>query len=54
MKWVLAMPFSLQTIGLLVASNIFMAIAWYGHLKNLSTVPWYVAALVSWFATLDA
>lgn len=22
--------------------------AWYGHLKNLATAPWYVAALVSW------
>ncbi len=21
---------------------------WYGHLKNLSTSPWYVAALISW------
>ena len=25
-----------------------MTAAWYGHLKNLSTSPWYVAALVSW------
>ena len=38
----------LQTILLLVASNIFMTMAWYGHLKNLATAPWYVAALVSW------
>lgn len=52
MKWLLAMPFSLQTIGLLVASNIFMTIAWYGHLKNLATAPWYVAALVSWSIAL--
>ena len=22
--------------------------AWYGHLKNFSSSPWYVAALVSW------
>ena len=22
--------------------------AWYGHLKNLATSPWYIAALVSW------
>ena len=36
------------TIGLLVVSNIFMTFAWYGHLKNLSAKPWYVAALVSW------
>jgi uncharacterized protein (DUF486 family) len=25
-----------------------MTFAWYGHLKNLATAPWYVAALVSW------
>ena len=22
--------------------------AWYGHLRNLATAPWYVAAFVSW------
>ncbi|RYF43733.1 MAG: hypothetical protein EOO25_02270, partial [Comamonadaceae bacterium] len=41
-------PLSVQTIVLLVASNIFMTMAWYGHLKNLATAPWYIAALVSW------
>lgn len=25
-----------------------MTFAWYGHLKNLSTKPWIIAALVSW------
>ncbi len=43
-----ALPVSLQTILLLLASNVFMTLAWYGHLKNLSDKPWYVAALVSW------
>lgn len=43
-----SIPFSLQAILLLVASNVFMTMAWYGHLKNLATSPWYVAALVSW------
>jgi hypothetical protein len=43
-----AIPLSLQTTLLLVASNAFMTMAWYGHLKNLATAPWYVAALVSW------
>jgi uncharacterized protein len=43
-----SIPFSLQTIVLLVASNVFMTMAWYGHLKNLATAPWYIAALVSW------
>ena len=37
-----------KTIGLLIASNVFMTFAWYGHLKNLQTKPWYVAALISW------
>jgi len=41
-------PLSMQTILLLVASNVFMTMAWYGHLKNLATAPWYVAAFVSW------
>ena len=43
-----AIPFSLQTILLLAASNVFMTVAWYGHLKNLATSPWWIAALVSW------
>ncbi|MCC2633786.1 MAG: putative rane protein [Ramlibacter sp.] len=43
-----SIPFSLQTILLLVASNLFMTMAWYGHLKNLATAPWYIAALISW------
>ena len=33
---------------LLAASNVFMTFAWYGHLKNLSGKPWFIAALVSW------
>ena len=43
-----SIPLSLQTILLLVASNVFMTFAWYGHLKNLATAPWYWAAIVSW------
>jgi uncharacterized protein (DUF486 family) len=38
----------LTTVLLLACSNIFMTFAWYGHLKNLSTKPWLIAALVSW------
>lgn len=38
----------LTTILLLILSNVFMTYAWYGHLKNLSTKPWVVAALASW------
>jgi uncharacterized protein (DUF486 family) len=43
-----SIPFSVQAILLLAASNVFMTFAWYGHLKDLATSPWYVAALVSW------
>lgn len=32
----------------LVMSNVFMTFAWYGHLKNLSAKPWYIAAMLSW------
>ena len=38
----------LTTISLLVCSNVFMTYTWYGHLKNLPTKPWLIAALVSW------
>jgi len=38
----------MTTTLLLTASNVFMTFAWYGHLKNLSTKPWYIAAFVSW------
>jgi uncharacterized protein (DUF486 family) len=36
------------TIVMLACSNVFMTFAWYGHLKNLSSKPWIIAALVSW------
>jgi uncharacterized protein (DUF486 family) len=41
-------PVIVQTSGLLVASNVFMTFAWYGHLKNLHSKAWWIAALVSW------
>ena len=43
-----SIPVPLQTVLLLVASNVFMTFAWYGHLKNLADKPWYTAALISW------
>ena len=43
-----SLPIPLQTVLLLVASNVFMTFAWYGHLKSLASAPWYTAALVSW------
>jgi uncharacterized protein len=42
------MSVALQTVVLLIASNVFMTFAWYAHLRNLSGRPWYLAALASW------
>ncbi len=39
---------TLQTVALLIASNVFMTFAWYGHLKHQASTPWLVAALLSW------
>lgn len=44
---------ALFTIGLLILANIFMVIAWYGHLKLQSTGvasnwPLYIVILFSW------
>ena len=41
-------PVMIKTALLLVCSNLFMTFAWYGHLKNLSSKPWWIAALISW------
>ena len=38
----------MQTVLLLIGSNVFMTFAWYGHLKNLAGSPWYTAAVISW------
>ncbi|MBN1143730.1 MAG: DMT family protein [Bacteroidales bacterium] len=32
----------------LTFSNLFMTFAWYGHLKNMKTSHWFIAALLSW------
>jgi uncharacterized protein len=37
----------MPTVLLLFASNIFMTIAWYGHLKHRNA-PLFVAIVVSW------
>ena len=39
---------ALPTVLLLIASNVFMTIAWYAHLRNLANRPWYIAAIISW------
>ena len=38
----------LKAVGLLVASNVFMTFAWYAHLKDMKSRPWFIAALASW------
>lgn len=49
---VMQIPVIIQTTGLLMLSNVFMTFAWYGHLKNLNSKAWYVAALISWSIAL--
>lgn len=38
----------IKTVLLLTCSNLFMTFAWYAHLKNMSSKPWFIAALASW------
>ncbi len=42
------MKILVQTVLLLTASNVFMTFAWYAHLKELNSKPWFIAAIVSW------
>ena len=48
------LPVPLQTVLLLAASNVFMTVAWYAHLKDLATRPWWFAAVASWGIALFA
>ena len=41
----------MRTVLLLICSNAFMTIAWYGHLKH-KTAPLLIAILVSWLIAL--
>lgn len=43
----LNLPVPVITIGLLIASNLFMTVAWYGHLK-FKTAPLVTVILISW------
>ena len=52
MNWTTQLTTLLQAGGLLVLSNVFMTFAWYGHLKELSDKPWWIAALISWGVAL--
>jgi uncharacterized protein len=42
------LPITLTTTLLLVCSNVFMTFAWYAHLKEMNSKPWFIAVLVSW------
>ncbi len=42
-----AIPVPVLTIGLLIASNVFMTFAWYGHLTYKSA-PLFIVIMVSW------
>jgi uncharacterized protein len=33
---------------MLVGSNVFMTLAWYGHLRYLDHRAWYIAVVVAW------
>ncbi|MGE0024129.1 MAG: DMT family protein [Hyphomicrobium sp.] len=41
------LPNAVAPVLLLLASNVFMTFAWYGHLKFKTTALW-IAILVSW------
>ena len=45
--WITSHPALVCTI-LLTCSNLFMTVAWYGHLGLLDDRPWWIAALISW------
>ena len=42
------MPVIVQTVLLLICSNVFMTIAWYAHLKDLKDKPFMLAVIFSW------
>lgn len=46
-----ALPVPVVTIGLLIASNVFMTFAWYGHLKYKSA-SLVLVILASWLIAL--
>jgi len=38
----------MRTVFLLLLSNVFMTFAWYSHLRDLRTTPWFLAVLACW------
>jgi uncharacterized protein (DUF486 family) len=43
----MSLPIPLITIGLLICSNLFMTLAWYGHLR-FTSAPLIVVIFASW------
>jgi uncharacterized protein (DUF486 family) len=43
----MSLPVPVLTIGLLLASNVFMTFAWYGHLK-FKSAPLLAVIMISW------
>lgn len=43
----MTLPVPFLTIGLLIASNVFMTFAWYGHLK-FKAAPLLLVIFISW------
>lgn len=46
------MPKIINTLLLLICSNIFMTFAWYAHLKNFPNKPLAFVIIVSWLIAL--
>lgn len=44
-------PELFRTVGLLTLSNVFMTLAWYGHLR-FKSAPLWIAILASWMLAL--
>ncbi|MCO5142980.1 MAG: DMT family protein [Oligoflexia bacterium] len=42
----------IKSISLLLIANVFMTIAWYAHLKTMSTKPLWIVILFSWMIAL--
>lgn len=42
-----SLPVPVVTIGLLILSNLFMTVAWYGHLK-FKSAPLLTVIMISW------
>jgi uncharacterized protein (DUF486 family) len=48
MNYLLSLHPIMLSVAMLAVANVFMTMAWYGHLRHQSHTTWYVAALVSW------